>query len=190
MSAAPPRQSTDWAKAPAPRGSGGARKPDLVDADALGQLDLVELAPEQLLVRRIRGRRRGRPEGEPHASPPRLPAAARRGFGPCSSPPGMPSIRGEAIAFTARERAGALKAPAVFHRSKPQNPLKLGHRGVFVALAEVVEAGRFDDVGDVNEAADHSEGKPPRDRESDPILQCPPRSCRSATTDHGEKLCR
>ena len=41
-------------------------KPDLIDADALGQLDLFELAPEHLRMRRIFARGRGRPDGESH----------------------------------------------------------------------------------------------------------------------------
>src|SRR5438477_966863 len=44
----------------------------------------------------------------------------------------------------------ALKASAIFHRRKPQSPLKPGDRAALVALAEVLEAGHFDDVGDVN----------------------------------------
>jgi hypothetical protein len=43
-------------------------KPDLIDADALGQLDLFELAPEHLHMRRIFARGGGRPDGESHRS--------------------------------------------------------------------------------------------------------------------------
>jgi hypothetical protein len=41
-------------------------KPDLIDADALGQLDLFELAPEHLPMRRIFAWGDGRPDGESH----------------------------------------------------------------------------------------------------------------------------
>ena len=41
-------------------------KPDLIDADAFGQLDLFELAPEHLRMRRIFARGGGRPDGESH----------------------------------------------------------------------------------------------------------------------------
>src|SRR5205085_10725566 len=172
-------------------------EPDLVDADALGQLDLVELAPEQLLMRRILARRRGRPDGEPHASPPRLPAAACRGLGAMLLASGHAVNPRRALPpHRAAERPGltalcgglrqALKASAIFHRPKPQNPLKPGDRAALVALAEIVEAGHFDDVGDVNQAADHSERKPARDGEGDPILQAAPWSHGAATTDRGE----
>ena len=41
-------------------------KPDLIDADAFGQLDLFELAQEHLHMRRIFARGGGRPYGESH----------------------------------------------------------------------------------------------------------------------------
>src|SRR5271166_2822507 len=43
-------------------------EPDLIDADAFSQLDLFELAPEHLLMRRIFARGGRRPDREPHLS--------------------------------------------------------------------------------------------------------------------------
>ena len=41
-------------------------EPDLIDAEAFGQLDLFELAPEHLHMRRIFARGCRRPDGESH----------------------------------------------------------------------------------------------------------------------------
>src|SRR5438477_3660112 len=131
---------------------------------------------------------------------PHLPGSPRRlaaALAPCSSPPGMPSIRGEASPSARGREAGvtalcgglrqALKASAIFHRPKPQNPLKPGDRAALVALAEILEAGHFDDVGDVNQAADHSERKATRDGEGDPILQGAPWSDGAATINESKQ---
>jgi hypothetical protein len=45
------------------------QKPHLIDADALGQFCLFELAPEQLLMRRVFARRGGRPDRKLHRFP-------------------------------------------------------------------------------------------------------------------------
>src|ERR1041385_1477783 len=195
MFAAPPRQSTDWAKAPAPTDSGGARR---------------TRSGRCRCARPARSRRAGAGT-TPDASNSGAASWSTRWRAACPTSPaargGPPRVWARLLASghavnprrrhpsSARAKeAGAvealpLKAAAVFHRSKPQNPLNLSHRGVLVAFAEIVEAGLFDDVGDVNQAADHSERKPTRDREGDPVLQRPPGSFRSATTAHGEKLC-
>src|SRR5689334_9679650 len=83
-------------------------EPDLVDADALGERDLVELAPEQLLMRRILARRRGRPDGEPHGiTSPAPRGACRGGLRPCSSSRRMPSTGSGAGLFGRKTARGA-----------------------------------------------------------------------------------
>src|SRR5438270_884765 len=131
---------------------------------------------------------------------PHLPGSPRRlaaALAPCSSPRACrqsearppPSARGREAGVTALcgGLRQALKASAIFHRPKPQNPLKPGDRAALVALAEVLEAGHFDDVGDVNQAPDHSERKPTRDGEGDPILQAAPWSDGAATINESEQ---
>ena len=57
-------------------------EPDLIDADAFGQFDLFELAPEHLRMRRIFARRGRRPDGESHRLIlPEFKASACRGGG-------------------------------------------------------------------------------------------------------------
>src|SRR5947199_5321532 len=100
-----------------------------------------------------------------------------------------PSARGREAGDNSilRRMTPGLKASAIFHRPEPQNPLKPGDRAALVTLAEVVEAGHLDDVGDVNQAADHSKRKPTCDGEGDPVLQAAPWSHGAATIDESEQ---
>ena len=62
-----------------------------------------------------------------------------------------------------------LKASAIIRRPETEDPLNSRHRAALVALAEVVIAGHFDDVGDIDQATYNGERKPARDGEGDPM---------------------
>ena len=65
---------------------------------------------------------------------------------------------------------------AIILPSTACNPPQAGKQGVLVAVPEVVEAGHFEDVGDVDLAVDNRERKSARNGERDRVLQCAFRS--------------
>ena len=56
-----------------------------------------------------------------------------------------------------QRRSAVCSTAGNLRRTGAENPFKARDRAVLVALAEVVIAGHFDDVGDVDEATDHGE---------------------------------